>query len=92
MGVTIVTDPSCDLANTRVAITHTHAPQAGQFIAGELPKKLTAPVKELNVYAAGPTIGANVGPVPAESSCWKSDERVVILKDALLRDAKTVRF
>lgn len=47
---------------SRVAITHTHAPELGQTIAGELRKRLTGPIKELNVYEAGPTIAANAGP------------------------------
>lgn len=49
-------------AVSRVAITHTHAPQLGQTIADELRKKLIGPLKELNVYEAGPTIAANAGP------------------------------
>lgn len=47
---------------TRVAITHTNAPDVGEYVAATLRSKLSAPLKELNVYAAGPTIGANVGP------------------------------
>ena len=48
--------------NSRVFITHTNAPDQAEFVASELRKKLTHPVKELSIYAAGPTIGANVGP------------------------------
>lgn len=47
---------------SHVAITHTHAPELGQTIADELKKRLTAPLKELNVWEAGPTIAANAGP------------------------------
>jgi DegV family protein with EDD domain len=49
-------------ASTRIAITHAHAPQVGQKIADELKSKLSAPLKELNVWEAGPTIAANAGP------------------------------
>lgn len=49
-------------AISRVAITHAHAPEVGQKIAEELRSKLTAPLKELNIYEAGPTIAANAGP------------------------------
>ena len=49
-------------ASTRVAITHTHAPELAQFVADGLKKRLTAPLKELSIYEAGPTVGANVGP------------------------------
>lgn len=49
-------------ANSRVAITHTHAPELGQTIADELRKRLIGPLKELNVWEAGPTIAANAGP------------------------------
>jgi DegV family protein with EDD domain len=48
--------------NSRVAITHTHAPELGQTIADELKKKLLRPLKELNIWEAGPTIAANAGP------------------------------
>lgn len=48
--------------STRVAITHTHAPELAQFVADGLKKRLTAPLKELSIYEAGPTVGANVGP------------------------------
>jgi DegV family protein with EDD domain len=48
--------------SARVAITHTNAPDQAQFVADELRKKLTQPLKELAIYPAGPTIGANVGP------------------------------
>ncbi len=47
--------------STRVAITHTNAPELGEFIAEGLRKRLAAP-KEVTIYRAGPTIGANVGP------------------------------
>jgi DegV family protein with EDD domain len=47
---------------SRVAITHAHAPETGQRIADDLRGKLSAPLKELNVYEAGPTIAANAGP------------------------------
>lgn len=47
---------------SRVAITHAHAPETGQRIADDLRSKLSAPLKELNVYEAGPTIAANAGP------------------------------
>jgi DegV family protein with EDD domain len=49
-------------AASRVVITHTHAPQLGQTVAGELRKRLSVALKELNVYEAGPTIAANAGP------------------------------
>lgn len=49
-------------AQTRVAITHTNDPRLGDFIADTLRKKLTAPPKELTIWNAGPTVGANVGP------------------------------
>ena len=49
-------------ANSRVAITHAHSPQVGQTVEDELRKKLSAPLKELNIYEAGPTIAANAGP------------------------------
>lgn len=49
-------------ANSRVAISHAHAPEVGQMIADELRKKLTASTKELNIFEAGPTIAANAGP------------------------------
>lgn len=49
-------------AISRVAITHAHAPQVGQTIADELRDKLIGPLKEMNVYEAGPTIAANAGP------------------------------
>lgn len=49
-------------AVSRVAITHAHAPEVGQKIADELRGKLTAPLRELNIYEAGPTIAANAGP------------------------------
>lgn len=49
-------------AATRVSVTHTNAPDVGEFVAESLRKRLTAPVKELSVSVAGPTIGANVGP------------------------------
>jgi DegV family protein with EDD domain len=49
-------------ANSRVAITHTHAPELGQTIVEELRKKLIGPLKEMNVWEAGPTIAANAGP------------------------------
>lgn len=47
---------------SRVAITHTHAPELGQTIAEELKKRLIGPLKEMNVWEAGPTIAANAGP------------------------------
>lgn len=50
--------PAC----SRVAVSHTHAPELGQTISDELTKRLTAPLKELNVWEAGPTIAANAGP------------------------------
>lgn len=49
-------------AISRVAITHVHAPEVGETIASELRKKLNAPLKELEIYEAGPSIGANAGP------------------------------
>lgn len=49
-------------AASRVAITHTHAPDLGQTIAEELKKRLMGPLKEINVWEAGPTIAANAGP------------------------------
>ncbi|HET9096368.1 MAG TPA: DegV family protein [Candidatus Baltobacteraceae bacterium] len=47
---------------SRVAITHTHAPELGQTIAEELKKRLIGPLKEISVWEAGPTIAANAGP------------------------------
>lgn len=47
---------------SRVAVTHTNAPQLARGIADELCSKLDAPLKELAVYEAGPTIAANAGP------------------------------
>ncbi|HEV3153950.1 MAG TPA: DegV family protein [Candidatus Baltobacteraceae bacterium] len=49
-------------ANSRVFITHANAPADAEFIASELRKKLIAAPKELSIYTAGATIGANVGP------------------------------
>lgn len=49
-------------ANSRVAITHAHAPEVGKTIEEDLRKKLIGPLKELSVYEAGPTIAANAGP------------------------------
>lgn len=49
-------------AKTRVAVTHTYAPELAQFVAAELQKRLSAPLKELTIHSAGPTIGSNVGP------------------------------
>lgn len=49
-------------SQARVAVTHTHAPELAQAIANELRSKLSAPLKELAIYEAGPTIAANAGP------------------------------
>jgi DegV family protein with EDD domain len=49
-------------AASRVAITHSHAPEVGKTIEEELRKKLIGSLKELNIYEAGPTIAANAGP------------------------------
>lgn len=49
-------------AISRVAITHAHAPELGKKLEEELRAKLTAPLKELTIYEAGPTIAANAGP------------------------------
>lgn len=49
-------------ALTRVAITHTNDPQLGQFVADGLRRRLTAPLKELTIHVAGPSVGANAGP------------------------------
>ncbi len=49
-------------ARSRVFITHTNSPDQAKFVAEELQKKITVTPKELSIYAAGPTIGANVGP------------------------------
>lgn len=49
-------------ASSRVAITHAHAPDVGKKIEEELRAKLIGPLKELNIYEAGPTIAANAGP------------------------------
>lgn len=51
-----------DPTKTRVIITHTHDPQLGDFVAEALKRRLTAPLRELSIHEAGPTIGANVGP------------------------------
>ncbi len=37
-------------------------PMLGDFIAGALRKKLASPPKELTIWNAGPTVGANAGP------------------------------
>ena len=47
---------------SRVFVTHANAPADAQFVADELRKKLNSPLKELALYTAGVTIGANVGP------------------------------
>lgn len=49
-------------AVSRVAIAHAHAPEVGKKIEDELRSKLIGPLKELNIYEAGPTIAANAGP------------------------------
>ena len=49
-------------AKTRVTITHTHDPELANFVAEALKRRLTAPLRELSIREAGPTIGANVGP------------------------------
>jgi DegV family protein with EDD domain len=46
----------------RIAVMHTNAPELATFIADGLRQRLSAPPKELSIYTAGPTVGANVGP------------------------------
>jgi len=47
---------------TRVAIVHADIPDVAQTIAEALGKKVGHPFEELDLYLAGPTIGANFGP------------------------------
>lgn len=47
---------------TRIAVTHTNAPELSTYVADGIRKRLSAPPKELTIFVAGPTIGANVGP------------------------------
>ncbi|HET7814928.1 MAG TPA: DegV family protein [Candidatus Baltobacteraceae bacterium] len=47
---------------TRIAVTHTNAPDLANFIAEGIRQRLSAPPRELSIYTAGPTVGANVGP------------------------------
>lgn len=47
---------------TRVAIAHTNDPELGSYLLEEFRQRLAAPVKELNLLDAGPTIAANAGP------------------------------
>lgn len=48
-------------ANTRIVISHAHAPELGETIAKNLRSKLSAPPKSVLVTEAGPAVGVHAG-------------------------------
>jgi DegV family protein with EDD domain len=59
--VDITTRNVTDVAKTRFAVGHVHAPDLADHIASTLRTKLSYPPKSFVIYEVGPTVASNVG-------------------------------